>query len=73
MAAAPRTSPVSRTAAPTTEGGIAYRRKVGVGISTWEAVEIVSGLAEGATIATSLGALELTDGMRVSPQPGGMR
>lgn len=48
------------------EGGVAKRRKVEVGISTWEAVEIKSGVAEGERVVTSLGAEKLSDGARVA-------
>jgi HlyD family secretion protein len=53
------------------ENGTVHRRKVGVGISTWEAVEITTGIGDGATIATSLGSLDLADGARVAPHPAG--
>jgi RND family efflux transporter MFP subunit len=47
--------------------GRAHRRVVDVGISTWEAVEIRGGLAEGDVVVASLSSSQLTDGAAVEP------
>lgn len=47
--------------------GRAHRRVVDVGISTWEAVEIRKGLAEGDVVVASLSSSQLTDGAAVKP------
>jgi HlyD family secretion protein len=51
--------------------GLATKRSIDVGISTWEAVEVRGGLAEGDEVVTSLAAAALTDGARVTPKPVG--
>lgn len=50
------------------EGGVAHKRAIEVGISTWEAVEVVKGLAPGERVVTSLTAKGLDDGVRVEVQ-----
>ncbi|MFO0666729.1 MAG: efflux RND transporter periplasmic adaptor subunit [Polyangiaceae bacterium] len=52
------------------EKGVAHKRTIDVGISTWEAVEIKSGLREGESVITTLSAAKLTDGARVTLLPG---
>lgn len=47
------------------EGGIAHKKAVEVGISTWEAVEIRTGVQEGDSVITTLSAAKLADGARV--------
>jgi len=47
------------------QGGVAHKRSIDVGISTWEAVEVKSGLAEGDEVVASLVTSKLTDGARV--------
>lgn len=47
------------------EGGVARRRAVGVGVSTWEAVEVTRGLREGERVVVSLNGEGLADGTRV--------
>jgi HlyD family secretion protein len=49
--------------------GVAHKRAIEVGISTWEAVEVVKGLAPGDRVVTSLTAKGLDDGARVEAQP----
>lgn len=47
------------------QGGIAHKRAFDVGISTWEAVEVKGGLAEGDQVISTLAALKLADGVPV--------
>ena len=47
------------------EKGVAHQRKIETGISTWEAVEIRSGLSEGAEVAMSQTTAQLKDGAKV--------
>jgi HlyD family secretion protein len=53
------------------QGGVAHKRAVDVGVSTWEAVEIRSGLSEGDEVVASLSTVELADGARVQLKPRG--
>jgi len=46
------------------KGGVVHKRVIEVGISTWEAVEIRSGLAEGEEVVTSLSSAQVADGVR---------
>lgn len=46
--------------------GVATKRSVDVGISTWEAVEVKKGLSEGDLVVTTLSAAKLADGVRVA-------
>lgn len=48
------------------EGGIAKKRAIEVGISTWEAVEVTKGLSGGERVVASLATSQLTDGARVA-------
>ncbi len=50
------------------EKGVAKKRLVEVGVSTWEAVEVKKGLAGGEEVVASLATLQLTDGARVQPK-----
>ena len=50
------------------EGGFARKREVEVGIATWEAVEVTSGLEEGERIVASLSASPVNDGDLVEAQ-----
>jgi RND family efflux transporter MFP subunit len=50
--------------------GIAHKRPVEVGISTWEAVEIRSGVAEGDAVVASLSSGAVTDGAAVTLRNG---
>jgi HlyD family secretion protein len=45
--------------------GVAAKRTIEVGISTWEAVEVTSGLDEGEPVIASLAAAPVQDGTRV--------
>jgi HlyD family secretion protein len=45
--------------------GTAHKKSIEIGISTWEAVEIKSGLVEGDEVVTSLATSKITDGARV--------
>lgn len=45
--------------------GIVHKRAVGVGIATWEAVEVTSGLTSGEQVVASLSSTRLADGARV--------
>jgi RND family efflux transporter MFP subunit len=47
------------------QGGVAHKRAIDVGISTWEAVEIKGGLTEGDEVVSTLAAAKLSDGARV--------
>lgn len=51
------------------EGGIAKKRDVEVGVSTWEAVEIKAGLAENDQVIITLASAQLTDGAAVAAEP----
>lgn len=53
------------------ENGVAHKRTVEAGVSTWEAVELKSGLSGGEQVVTSLGGMQLADGARVTPKGGG--
>jgi hypothetical protein len=46
-------------------GGLAHKRSIEVGVNTWEAVEVKSGLVEGDDVVSSLVSSKLTDGARV--------
>ncbi len=48
------------------EAGVARKRAIDVGVSTWEAVEVVRGLAPGERVITSLGIKGLVDGAPVA-------
>jgi hypothetical protein len=52
-------------AAYVVEGGILHKRALDVGITTWEAVEVKRGLAEGDAVVATLASAQLADGMRV--------
>lgn len=47
------------------EGGVARKRTIDVGIATWEAVEVKSGLSGGERVVASLATKELADGVPV--------
>jgi HlyD family secretion protein len=47
------------------EGGVARRRPIDVGITTWEAVEVTRGLRAGDRVVLTLNVEGLTDGARV--------
>ena len=47
------------------QGGFAHKRAFDVGISTWEAVEVKGGLAEGDVVVSTLAANKLADGVPV--------
>jgi HlyD family secretion protein len=49
--------------------GFARRRGIEVGISTWEAVEVKSGLAEGDAVVAMGTAVPVTDGARIELRP----
>ena len=58
------------------KGGVAYKRTIDVGISTWEAVEVQGGLSEGDEVVATLTAADLKDGARIEARPltaGGAR
>jgi HlyD family secretion protein len=48
-------------------GGVANKRRIDVGISTWEAVEVKSGVAAGDEVIATLLSTQLADGARVDP------
>ncbi len=50
------------------QDGVAHKRAIEVGISTWEAVEVVKGLAPGERVVTSLTVKGLDEGVRVEVQ-----
>ncbi len=52
------------------QGGIAKRRAIEVGISTWEAVEIISGVSAGDAVVVTLSAAKLGDGVKVQVVAG---
>lgn len=52
------------------EGGVAHKRTIEVGISTWEAVEVKSGIGEGEEIVTSLATAQVSDGTPVTLESG---
>ncbi len=52
------------------QGGLAKKRAIEVGISTWEAVEIKSGVSEGDLVIVTLSAAKLGDGVKVQVVPG---
>lgn len=52
------------------EGGVAKKRVVDVGISTWEAVEIRGGVAEHAEVISSLASGKVSDGAAVVASRG---
>jgi HlyD family secretion protein len=43
----------------------ARRRPIGVGVSTWEAIEVTSGLQAGERVVTTLSVADLADGALV--------
>lgn len=47
------------------DGEVARRRAVTLGVSTWEASEVVRGLREGERVITTLSSAELVDGVRI--------
>ncbi|MBK8171960.1 MAG: efflux RND transporter periplasmic adaptor subunit [Sandaracinaceae bacterium] len=49
--------------------GIAHKRSVTTGVSTWEAAELLSGLREGELVLTTLGVVGLADGAHVRVAP----
>lgn len=49
----------------TVVNGVARRRPIGVGISTWEAVEVVRGVNEGDLVIVTLSTADLGDGSNV--------
>ncbi len=51
------------------EGGVAHKRTVDVGITTWEAIEIKKGVNEGDAVVTTLSASKLADGVKVTVTP----
>ncbi len=51
--------------------GVAHKRSIDVGISTWEAVEVKSGLVEGDELIATLASTQLADGVRVDTRPSG--
>ena len=51
------------------EGGFARRRSIEVGISTWEAVEVLRGLREREAVVLTMASVELSDGMAVTVRP----
>lgn len=51
--------------------GTAHKKSIEIGISTWEAVEIKSGLVEGDEVVTSLATSKITDGARVEASRAG--
>jgi RND family efflux transporter MFP subunit len=53
------------------QDGVAHKRTISVGISTWESVEIKSGLTQGEAVVTSLSTAAVTDGARVVARAGG--
>jgi HlyD family secretion protein len=52
--------------------GVAHKRTIDVGITTWEAVELKRGLSEGDEVVATLGSAQLTDGARVDPRLVGL-
>lgn len=52
------------------QDGVAHKRPVEVGISTWEAVEIRNGVAEGDAVVASLSSGAVTDGAVVTLRNG---
>jgi len=52
------------------QGGLAKKRSIDVGISTWEAVEIKSGVTEADMVVVTLSAAKLGDGVKVQVVPG---
>ncbi len=50
------------------EAGVAHKRVVEAGVSTWEAVELKKGLSGGEQVVASLGGTQIADGARVVPQ-----
>jgi HlyD family secretion protein len=52
------------------KNGVATKRTIDVGISTWEAVEVTRGLDEGEPIVASLSAAPVQDGTKVEAKPG---
>jgi RND family efflux transporter MFP subunit len=51
------------------EGTVVRRRRIDVGVATWEAVEVLRGAREGERVVVSLATEQLTDGMRVTVRP----
>lgn len=54
-------------------GGIAHKRAIEVGISTWEAVEIKSGVVDGDMVISSLTSSKVEDGAHVEVQRAGAK
>lgn len=50
--------------------GVAQKRVIEAGVSTWEAVEVKKGLSGGEQVVASLGGTQLADGARVQPKGG---
>jgi len=48
------------------ENGIARKRRIDVGISTWEGVEVKGGLSAGDEVIVTLSSADLADGVRVT-------
>ncbi|MBI5514035.1 MAG: efflux RND transporter periplasmic adaptor subunit [Deltaproteobacteria bacterium] len=51
------------------EGGVVRRRRIEVGVATWEAVEVLRGASAGDRVVVSLATEQLTDGARVTARP----
>lgn len=51
------------------QGGIAKKRSIDIGISTWESIEVKGGLAQGDEVISTLAAAKLVDGSRVVTSP----
>lgn len=51
--------------------GVAHKRVVEAGVSTWEAVEVKKGLSGGEQVIASLGGTQIADGARVVPKGSG--
>ncbi len=57
-------------------GGVAHTKPIDFGISTWEAVEVKSGLKEGDLVVASLASTKLSDGSKVDAKvvrPAGIK
>lgn len=53
------------------ENGLAKRRPITVGIATWEAVEVETGVQEGEEVILTLTSADLTDGAAVQVERSG--
>ncbi len=51
------------------QGGVAKKRTIDIGISTWESIEVKGGLAQGDEVISTLAAAKLVDGSRVVTTP----